>query len=86
MTARVVVTEPDREPKLAFVRFYCEKNRMDVAVEDLVYQKRRLIVLRWQSREPMPVPRDWMDQVRGEVEYQRKMDQKRKMGRFVPGG
>jgi hypothetical protein len=59
---------------------------MDVVIEDPLWKKKRAVVITWQAHPQtrMP-PKAWWSQVCGEVEYQRVQDQKKKMGKWVPG-
>jgi len=77
-----------RKPlQLLFVRFHFGKCRMEVAVHDLVSNRRRLIDLTWQAQGTMRAPpENWYESVVGEVRYQRTQELKQARGRFISGG
>jgi len=76
----------DTTPKLRFVRLYLGKSKMDVALDDPLSEKPRLVKYNWKALEAKDVPPDiWHEAVLREVQHQRGLEHRRRTGRALPG-
>jgi len=72
-------------PTLRLVRVYLGEHRMDVALDDPLSEKPRLVKYDWEAKSATDVPPEgWHSSVLAEVKYQRTREHNKQIGRALP--